>query len=327
MKNDIITLSLLYESREKTTLIYSILQKMKVFVLCTVFLCMEFCCRASATEMIKDHHEDEETDEEEELINFIDSLEELTDTELEDICRSRGFELVFEYDENNEIREPFSHEDFVEAAQQCLDIEAEMMQMVNENPNILEELQAENDRMLAEKERLEKEHEKLLLEKSERMKKKENNECDDPTPTFIVETDENKNICTNTTTTTTTAIEAKPSEIPKSERQKDTKIQFTGNKVSQKNNTQPHTSYNRLALKELIQDTIDEFKEQVQKDIQIICNFVLPPSVRDPLMTNLILPILRVAKHTGHNTLDFMKRYIMANLPDQKDSAEQSKES
>ncbi len=54
-----------------------------------------------------------------------ETLQNLTNEELEAICTSRGFELVKELDEDGNWRR-FTREDYIDAAQQCLEVEAEM---------------------------------------------------------------------------------------------------------------------------------------------------------------------------------------------------------
>ena len=53
-------------------------------------------------------------------------LEELSDTELEEICTSRGFELVKDKDDETGQLKKYTHQDYVDAARQCLNIESEM---------------------------------------------------------------------------------------------------------------------------------------------------------------------------------------------------------
>ena len=94
-------------------------------------------------------------------------LETMSDAELEAICTNLGFVVI---DQDPETGHPIqlTHTDYVEAARQCLTIEAEMEEILNENPELREEFmqeldrmmqqeQAENERLLKEKERLEKE--------------------------------------------------------------------------------------------------------------------------------------------------------------------------
>jgi len=80
-------------------------------------------------------------------------LEGMSNEALEAICIDRGFYMLAK--DNT-----FTHEDYVQAAKQCLAIEQEMRDLIEKNPNILEELEAEQEKMLAEKKRLEKELER-----------------------------------------------------------------------------------------------------------------------------------------------------------------------
>lgn len=82
-------------------------------------------------------------------------LESMTIEELEDICISRGFELVKEIDPDTGAPKEFSKEEYIEAAKQCLDIEAEMEDILQKHPELIEEIQAETEKMKLEQEKLE----------------------------------------------------------------------------------------------------------------------------------------------------------------------------
>ena len=85
----------------------------------------------------------------------------LTNQQLEDICTERGFYL--EPEEGFSV-DDYSHEEYVDAALQCLALEAEIEAAIAENPEILEELKREAERMKEENEKLEAEVMRLLKE-------------------------------------------------------------------------------------------------------------------------------------------------------------------
>jgi hypothetical protein len=72
------------------------------------------------------------------------TLADLPDAALLQICTDRGFALDVPSDVD--IR----HEDYVMAAEQCMDIDAEMQKMLEEDPDLVKELQAEEERMKEE---------------------------------------------------------------------------------------------------------------------------------------------------------------------------------
>lgn len=84
-------------------------------------------------------------------------LDSMTNEELENICTSRGFELVKETDPSTGAERQYSKEDFLEAARQCLEIEAEMEDLLEKHPELVEEIKVEAEKMKLEQEALEKE--------------------------------------------------------------------------------------------------------------------------------------------------------------------------
>lgn len=72
----------------------------------------------------------------------------MTDDELEEICTSRGFELVRETDT------VYNHQQYVDAASECLQIEADLEEILEKHPEILEDVKRESDRMMNERDRL-----------------------------------------------------------------------------------------------------------------------------------------------------------------------------
>lgn len=62
-----------------------------------------------------------------------DTLQAMSEEELEKICVTRGFEIMRdEVDPSTGLPHELSHEDFVEAARRCLTIEREMYVLANQ---------------------------------------------------------------------------------------------------------------------------------------------------------------------------------------------------
>lgn len=91
-------------------------------------------------------------------------LESLSDAELEAICYNLGFQLR-ETDEVTGAKMNFTHAEYVEAARQCLAVQAQMDEVLDQNPELMAEYLAEVERMkaaeLAEQERLLRQIEQL----------------------------------------------------------------------------------------------------------------------------------------------------------------------
>ncbi|KAL7548808.1 hypothetical protein ACHAWF_017343 [Thalassiosira exigua] len=78
----------------------------------------------------------------------------MTDGDLEEICTSRGFELVKELDESTGEPLVYSHQDYIDAASGCLQIEADLEEILQTHPEILEDVKRESNRMMNERDRL-----------------------------------------------------------------------------------------------------------------------------------------------------------------------------
>jgi len=123
-----------------------------------------------------------ETDENNERDPSYSELEDLTDEELEEICTSRGFELIKtgERDGNDDslssesstaMTSSFSHKDYVDAARQCLEIEAEMEEILKQNPTIANDIEEESKRISMENQRLQEERFRLEQQLAEAHKR------------------------------------------------------------------------------------------------------------------------------------------------------------
>lgn len=102
-----------------------------------------------------------------------EELAAMTEDELEKICTSRGFAIVRDaIDPATGKAYDLSHEDFVNAAIECLTIEQEINEILESNPalkaEVEAELEAEKKARLAEVEMLEKELEKAQEAAAER---------------------------------------------------------------------------------------------------------------------------------------------------------------
>merc|ERR1711862_952822 len=111
---------------------------------------------------------------------YYNDLQKLSNDELEAICTDRGFEIVKKDNNNNNGRSnsnnnKYTRDDYMHAASQCLAVEAEMAKVIEEHPEILQELKDETNQMNQQKELLEKElldaQEKLSSMKKEKKKK------------------------------------------------------------------------------------------------------------------------------------------------------------
>jgi len=103
----------------------------------------------------------QQTQTQEQQITTEEYLHTLTNQQLEDICTERGFYLE---PEEGFSAEDYSHEEYVDAAMQCLALEAEIEAAIAKNPEILEELKREADKMKEENAKLEAEVMRLLKE-------------------------------------------------------------------------------------------------------------------------------------------------------------------
>eukprot|EP00520_Triparma_pacifica_P001674 CAMPEP_0118640820 /NCGR_PEP_ID=MMETSP0785-20121206/4953_1 /TAXON_ID=91992 /ORGANISM="Bolidomonas pacifica, Strain CCMP 1866" /LENGTH=300 /DNA_ID=CAMNT_0006532225 /DNA_START=139 /DNA_END=1038 /DNA_ORIENTATION=+ len=72
------------------------------------------------------------------------TLDDCSDAVLEECCLQRGFELA------RSSGVEFTHTEYVEAAKQCLELEAELNKLLEENPDLLAELEAEQAKLAGE---------------------------------------------------------------------------------------------------------------------------------------------------------------------------------
>jgi CRP-like cAMP-binding protein len=107
-------------------------------------LMLSFRVESDGTEVI-------DTADDNEWVN----LDELTDAELEKICINHGFELLREEVSGESGDIIYNHKYYVEAAEQCLAIAEEMEKVLQENPDMLQQLVEEVARLEKRKVELE----------------------------------------------------------------------------------------------------------------------------------------------------------------------------
>jgi hypothetical protein len=93
-----------------------------------------------------------------EKVVVADYFESLSVSELQEICRKCGFDIV--PDDTS-----LSHADYVSAARKCVQLEEEVNAVLAQHPELAAELDAEIERMLKKKTKLEEERRQLLAEK------------------------------------------------------------------------------------------------------------------------------------------------------------------
>lgn len=89
-------------------------------------------------------------------VQIDDYLSSLSTDDLEKICRDRGFE----------IDEAATREDYIEAARRCISLEDEINAILNENPELAAEIDAEILRLEKQRDQLQQEREAILREKA-----------------------------------------------------------------------------------------------------------------------------------------------------------------
>jgi len=254
-------------------------------------------------------------------------LQSLTNEQLEEICTSRGFELVDEVDEQTGQPKEYSHDDYVNAAKQCLQIEGEMEDILRENPELVDDLEAETQNMLEEKDRLEKE----LVEAQSKLRKEErkgdNNAFVNRPPSDKAENNTNtredneKNSHSESTImedmTDDEVINL--DEIEEEKQINDIPSQATDTQsVTTKNQESSVGKDSDNVTKEpvyTVEEVFREFKEQFMKD------FVRVRDKIQPFM-DALRPVLRISKNAANTIFDLLKRNILAMLEAAKDKAE-----
>eukprot|EP00555_Chaetoceros_dichaeta_P008244 CAMPEP_0198274032 /NCGR_PEP_ID=MMETSP1447-20131203/58897_1 /TAXON_ID=420782 /ORGANISM="Chaetoceros dichaeta, Strain CCMP1751" /LENGTH=317 /DNA_ID=CAMNT_0043967979 /DNA_START=1 /DNA_END=954 /DNA_ORIENTATION=+ len=266
------------------------------------------------------------------------NLQTLTDVELEQMCTSRGFELVKDTDKETGEAKEYSHNDYVDAAKQCLDMEAEMEQILSENPQMLDDIEAEAKKMREEKVRLERElaeaKSKLLMEEAtidtpnafinkiahEKMIDLETD--DEPGPQIIehVANDEDDEIID---LDVNAQKEDQMTNIPLLDAD-------TTGQANQETSSDEHTPLVEDSIKHsppefsviTPAEFIQEFRNRITEDFLFVRNIILPEHLRGPLM-DALNPAIRISKNTAATAFDLVKKYVLLMLEngaEQKDN-------
>mmetsp|Transcript_48123 Transcript_48123/g.102384 ORF Transcript_48123/g.102384 Transcript_48123/m.102384 type:complete len:305 (-) Transcript_48123:192-1106(-) len=264
------------------------------FILATIFAAAsfrpeKFACSASGAEAeaVNDIRSDVGGDvgrDKEDDDEFYD-LENMSDEELEEICTSRGFELVREVDVDTGEPIVYTHRDFVDAAGECLRIEADVEEILQKHPEILEDVQKESERMMKERDR-------LLAE----FHQQNQQGAYDATEPQGKSTERNE----GGEVSSDSAVEDGGVGAP-SERNKGIRNQ-TGNNLNYDD-------------KEIMLEVI----QQMKSDFTKVLNFILPEKLREKIKLQIkkqIQPAVKsfvlVSKDMGRTAYDVARRYIAA---------------
>jgi hypothetical protein len=219
----------------------------------------------------------------------------LSDAQLEEICTVRGFELVHDDDD-----ETFTHDDYVEAARQCLAIEEDMHDILQEHPEILEELEQEREYMMHEKERLERE---LLKEAEKRADGRQHypneteQEEEEEEAHEVVDLDEEPD------------FDVVGHQEPLSDSRVHQETTTTTSSVQETDSS----NENSLSFRE----TVREFQERIQRDFNAVADIVFPKAMRGPTREALRKAGLFIKKE-AINVYRFVVRYIKAFIEKRK---------
>lgn len=230
-------------------------------------------------------------------------LASLTNEELEEICTSRGFQVVKEKDEETGEFKKYSHEDYINAAKQCLDMEAEMEAILNENPELIKEIEAEAERMRQENERLENEIKNMI---------NDNIDEDQADGGQVDKEDESVESETETaeenSTDGETPIEDNGNVVI--EEDSDEVLDLDSGKSNEPTkDTSTDTSVEEIPAEDISFMSITrEVKDQMIKDVNRVADLLLPPQLRGPLKKALE-PTVQVVKGALSTTVDMVKRY------------------
>jgi len=227
------------------------------------------------------------------------NLEDMTNEELEEICNSRGFELVREADNDDG---DYTHQDYVDAAAECLQIEADLEEILETHPEILEDVKRESERMM-------KQRDSLLLQLNQQQQQQqqgmEANDDDDVIVEDIIEDgiDEDDKV----TGITEDHVE-------------------DNNKVLSNNTTTPidpnltqhQSNNNKNELNYDIKEITIEVLQQMKSDVTKVFNFILPPKLREKIVKLQIIqriqPTLQtfvsIAKDMESTVYDMARRYL-----------------
>uniref|UniRef100_A0A7S2ED33 Uncharacterized protein n=1 Tax=Ditylum brightwellii TaxID=49249 RepID=A0A7S2ED33_9STRA len=252
-------------------------------------------------------------------------LNDLSNAELEAICTDRGFELVRETDDGTNESYTYTHEDYIDAARQCLQIEEEMEQLLEENPEILQDLEAETKQMMEEKQRLEKE----LAEAQKQLEKDREAAANKFKSAFITDegdvpkgTNEKEEEAGGETTEKKSdeSTQGKENVIDLDDEVENEKDTVDGTVLSNSSSgNQPHGNKpsskggieSSLAMRRLVRETVEEFRERAHKDLRWLADVIFPKSARGPVKKAL-QPLVRIARDAGISVFDLIRRHLRA---------------
>ena len=252
---------------------------------------------ASETPITTDATAETGSDDEQEV-----DLASLTDEELEEICTSRGFEVVKEKDEETGEFKKYSHEDYINAAKQCLDMEAEMEAILNENPELIKEIEAEAERMRQENERLENEIKNMINDNidGDQAADEQVDKNDDSNESETEAAEESTDGETTTKDNGNVVIEEDSDEVLDLD---------SGKSYEPTKDTSTDASVEEIPTEDISFTSITrEVKDQMIKDFNRVADLLLPPQLRGPLKKALE-PIVQVVKGALSTTVDMVKRY------------------
>eukprot|EP00544_Gedaniella_sp_CCMP2646_P015695 CAMPEP_0202482898 /NCGR_PEP_ID=MMETSP1361-20130828/2264_1 /ASSEMBLY_ACC=CAM_ASM_000849 /TAXON_ID=210615 /ORGANISM="Staurosira complex sp., Strain CCMP2646" /LENGTH=260 /DNA_ID=CAMNT_0049110977 /DNA_START=117 /DNA_END=899 /DNA_ORIENTATION=- len=227
----------------------------------------------------------------------------LSDAQLEEICTVRGFELVHD-------DETFTHDDYVEAARQCLAIEEDMHDILQEHPEILEELEQEREYMMHEKERLEQE---LLKEAEKRADGRQH---------YPNETEQEQEQEEEEEAHEVVDLDEEPDfdVVGHQEPLSDSRVHeetITASSVQETDSS----NENSLSFRETVRD----FQERIQRDFNAVADIVFPKSMRAPTREALQKAGLFI-KREAINVYRFVVRYVKAFIEKRKNQTRDENE-
>lgn len=233
-------------------------------------------------------------------------FEKMSKEELEAICTNRGFELVKETDSETGKPVEYALQDFIEAAQQCLAIEAEMDEILRNDPALLREIEEEAEKMRLEQRKLENE----IAEMQARLDDEEQRtRAGEKVKMAFYNLEEEEDVEEGV------VLQKHQNNI-----YDDDDVEVIDLDIDQPcENSSPEINEENLIVspneKSLLhpKDIIREFGDQVRLDFRNIVENACPKPIRDSL-TRAISPAIRIVRKAGTNTFDMIKRYTTAIL-------------
>ena len=187
---------------------------------------------------------------------------------------------------------------------------------VKQNPNIIDDLKKEQERMESLRAKLEAE---ILAKQKELGRKRSNvknfafsNQTNATADIdFMNNTSESKDL--NTSKVEDDDIVG---ESISSNKKRERKIQL----LSNNSNTSivNEERYNPLSFKTILRESLIELREKITRDVQIVSNIFLPPWIRDPFIQQVLLPCIKISKLSAAAGVDLMNRYIKVALQEFK---------